>query len=61
MLPFPFIFAHQVETFKRLKPLISVTQLFKNRLKDTTNFYNTILLPIVAQVYEFHKKSEKLN
>ena len=39
--------------------MISVPQLFKNKLEDVTNLYNMILLPIVVQVYEFHKKSRK--
>ena len=40
--------------------MISVPQLCRNRLEDVTNLSNTILLPIVVQVYEFHGKSEKL-
>ena len=43
--------------------MISVRQLCRNRLKDVANFSNTILLPIVVQVYEFHEfhgKSEEL-
>ena len=40
--------------------MISVRQLCKGRLEDVTNLSNTILLPIVVQVYEFHGKSEKL-
>ena len=42
--------------------MISVCQLCRNRLEDVTNLSNTILLLIVAQVYEFHEfhgKSEK--
>ena len=40
--------------------MISDSQLCKNRLGNVTNLSNTILLPIVAQLYEFHGKSEKL-
>ena len=40
--------------------MISVPQLCRNRLEDVTNLSNTILLPIVVKVYEFHGKSEKL-
>ena len=40
--------------------MISVPQLYRNRLEDVTNLSNTILLPIVVQPYEFHGKSEKL-
>ena len=40
--------------------MISVTQLCRNRLEDVINLSNTILLPTVVQVYEFHGKSEKL-
>ena len=43
--------------------MISVRQLCRNRLEDVSNLSNTILLPIVVQVYEFHEfhgKSEKL-
>ena len=40
--------------------MISDSQLCKNRLENVTNLSNTILLPIVAQLYEFHGKSEKL-
>ena len=43
--------------------MIFVRQLCRNRLEDVTNLSNTILLPIVVQVYEFHElhgKSEKL-
>ena len=39
--------------------MISDPQLFRNRLEDA-NLCNTILLPIVVQMYEFHKKLEKL-
>ena len=43
--------------------MISVRQLCRNRLEDVTNLSNTILSPIVVQVYEFHEfygKWEKL-
>ena len=43
--------------------MISVYQLLRDRLEDIANLSNTILLPIVVQVYEFHEfhgKSEKL-
>ena len=40
--------------------MISDSQLRRNRLGNVTNLSNTILLPIVAQLYEFHGKSEKL-
>ena len=40
--------------------MIYVPKSFRNRLEDVTNLCNTILLPIVVQVCEFHKKSEKL-
>ena len=40
--------------------MISHPQLFRNGLEDATNLCNTILLPTVVQVYEFHKKLEKL-
>ena len=40
--------------------MISVPHLFKIKLEDVTNLCNTILLPIVVQVYEFYKKPEKL-
>ena len=40
--------------------MISVPQLCRNRLEDGNNLSNTILLPIVVQVYEFHGYSEKL-
>ena len=40
--------------------MISAPHLFKIKLEDVTNLCNTILLPIVLQVYEFYKKSEKL-
>ena len=40
--------------------MISVTQLCRNRLEDVINLSNTILLPTVVQVYEFHGTSEKL-
>ena len=40
--------------------MISDPQLFRNRLEDAANLCNTILLPIVVQMYEFHKKLEKL-
>ena len=36
------------------------SQLFRNKLEDVTNLCNTILLTIIVQVSEFHKKSEKL-
>ena len=35
--------------------MISVRQLFRNRLEDGSNLSNKILLPIVVQVYEFHE------
>ena len=40
--------------------MISVPQLCWNRLEDVTNLSNTMLSPIIVQVYEFHGKSEKL-
>ena len=40
--------------------MISAPHSFKIKLEDVTNLCNTILLPIVVQVYEFYKKSEKL-
>ena len=40
--------------------MIYVPKSFRNRLEDVTNLCNTILLPIVVQACEFHKKSEKL-
>ena len=40
--------------------MTSVPQLCRNRLEDVTNLFDTILLPIVMQMYEFHGKSEKL-
>ena len=43
--------------------MTSVYQLLRDRLEDIANLSNTILLPIVVQVYEFHEshgKSEKL-
>ena len=40
--------------------MISVPQLFKNKLEDVTNLSHTILLPIAVQMYEFQRKSEKL-
>ena len=40
--------------------MISDRQLCSNRLEDVTNLSNTIWLPVVAQVYQFHGKSEKL-
>ena len=40
--------------------MISIPQLCRNRLEHIINLYNTILLPIVVQVYELHGKSEKL-
>ena len=40
--------------------MISVPQLYRNRLEDVTNLSNTILLPMAVQVYEFHGKSDKL-
>ena len=36
--------------------MISVLQSCRNRLEDATNLSNTILLPVVVQVYEFHGK-----
>ena len=33
----------------------SVAELCRKRVKDNTNLSNTILLPIVIQVYKFHK------
>ena len=39
---------------------LCVPQLCRNRLEDTTELFNTILLPIVVQVYEFHGKLKKL-
>ena len=35
--------------------MISVAELCRKRVKDNTNLSNTILLPIVVQVYKFHK------
>ena len=40
--------------------MISDRQLCSNRLEDVANLSNTIWLPVVAQVYQFHGKSEKL-
>ena len=40
--------------------MISVPQLFKNKLEDVTNLSHTILLQIAVQMYEFQRKSEKL-
>ena len=40
--------------------MIFVPQLCRNRLEGGTNLSNVILLPIEVQVYEFHRKSEKL-
>ena len=40
--------------------MIFVLQLFRNKLEDVANLCNTILLTFVVQVYEFHKKLEKL-
>ena len=40
--------------------MIFVRQLCRNRLEGVTNLSNTILLPIVVQVYEFHGKSKKM-
>ena len=40
--------------------MISVRQLCRNRLEDVTNLSNTILLPIVVQLYEFHEFHGKL-
>ena len=37
-----------------------VPQLCRNRLVDVTNIFNTILLSVLAQVYEFHGKWKKL-
>ena len=54
-----FTFGRHVET-KSLIPMISAPQLCRNRLEDVTNLSNTILLPTVVQMYEFHGKSEKL-
>ena len=39
--------------------MISVPQLFGNRLEDVTNLSNTILLPIAVQMYEFHGKLKR--
>ena len=39
--------------------MISVHQIFKNTLEDVTNLRNTILLPIVVQVYEGMKLKKK--
>ena len=49
-----FIFGHHVET-SGPSPLISAPQLCMNKLKDVTNLSDTTLLPIVVQVYEFHR------
>ena len=54
-----FTFGRHVET-KSLITMISAPQLCRNRLEDVTNLSNTILLPTVVQMYEFHGKSEKL-
>ena len=40
--------------------MISAPHLFKIKLEDVTNLCNTILLPIVVQVYEFYKKIGKV-
>ena len=40
--------------------MIYAPKSFRSRLEDVTNFCDTILLPIVVQVCEFHKKLEKL-
>ena len=40
--------------------MIFVPQLSKNRLEDVTSLSNMILLPVVVQMYEFHRKSKKL-
>ena len=40
--------------------MIFVRQLCRNRLEGVTNLSNTILLPIVVQVYEFHEFHGKL-
>ena len=40
--------------------MISAPQLCRNRFEDVTYLFNTILSPIVVQVYEFHGKSKKL-
>ena len=40
--------------------MISVPQFCRNRLEDVTSLFNTILLPLVVQLYEFHRKLEKL-
>ena len=40
--------------------MISVPQLCRNRLENVANLSNTILLPIVAQLYEFYKVLDKL-
>ena len=40
--------------------MISVPKLCSNRLEYVTNLSKTILLPVVVQVYGFHRKSEKL-
>ena len=39
--------------------MICARQLCRIRLEDVTNLSNTILLPVVVQVYEVHEKSEK--
>ena len=40
--------------------MISVPQLCRNRLENVINLSNTILLPIVAQLYEFYEILDKL-
>ena len=39
---------------------IYVPQLYTNRSEDVTNLSNTILVPIVVQIYGFHGKLENL-
>ena len=61
------IFGHHVQT-EGLIPMISyilypvrsLPQLCRSRLEDVTFLSNTILLPVVVQMYEFHGISEKL-
>ena len=40
--------------------MISVPQICRNKLENVINLSNTILLPIVAQLYEFYEVLEKL-
>ena len=55
-----FIFGHHIET-SGLIPIISVTQLCRNRLEEVTSLSNTILLPTIVQVWVSRKirKAEK--